>query len=137
MRNCNRYPEGISSTMEGLMKITSRTGDGNGSITLEMEKVADMGAARLFAQMLSGLLTLTGIMSTVNFEAAAWWIYLSACAALYTFGRSRFNSLCSFRCCGYFDGKYRWISRPDEEELVEQLMSLVLNGPGVETAMRD
>lgn len=38
--------EGIFSNLSGLMKLRSRTGDGHGSITLQMEKDVDMDAVR-------------------------------------------------------------------------------------------
>ena len=84
--------EDIFSTLEGLMKINSRTGDGNGSITLEMEKGADMDAVRF------GVSTL---IRQVYPELPPGVAYPQI-----------------------------RVSRPDEEERVEQLMSLVLNGPG-------
>ena len=44
--------EAIFSSLEGLVKLNSRTGDGNGNITLEMEKDADMDAVRFEVSML-------------------------------------------------------------------------------------
>ncbi len=84
--------EGIFSTLEGLVKMTSRTGDGNGSITLEMEKGADMDAVRF------GVSTL---IRQVYPELPPGVAYPQI-----------------------------RVSRPDEEQRVEQLLSLVLNGPG-------
>ena len=84
--------ESIFSNLEGLVKMASRTGDGNGSITLEMEKGADMDAVRF---------------------------------AVSTLIRQVYPELPP----GVAYPQIR-VSRPDEEERVEQLMSLVLNGPG-------
>jgi len=38
--------EAAFSRLEGLVKLRSRTGDGNGAITLEMEEEAEMDAVR-------------------------------------------------------------------------------------------
>lgn len=84
--------EAIFSNLEGLVKQSSRTGDGNGSITLEMEKEADMDAVRFEVSMLI---------------------------------RQIYPELPK----GVSYPQIR-VSRPDEEERVEQLMSLILNGPG-------
>lgn len=84
--------EAIFSTLGGLVRQSSRTGDGNGAITLEMEKDADMDAVR--------------------FEVS-------------TLIRQIYAELPK----GVSYPQIR-VSRPDEEERVEQLMSLMLNGPG-------
>ena len=84
--------EGIFSTLEGLIKMASRTGDGNGSISLEMGKGTDMDAVRF------GVSTL---IRQVYPELPPGVAYPQI-----------------------------RVSRPDGEERVEQLMSLVLNGPG-------
>jgi len=84
--------EAVFSRLEGLVKLRSRTGDGYGSVTLEMEKEADMDAAR--------------------FEVS-------------TLIRQVYPELPP----GVSYPQIR-VSRPDEEERVEQLMSLTLNGPG-------
>ncbi|MGD9555702.1 MAG: efflux RND transporter permease subunit [Mangrovibacterium sp.] len=84
--------EGVFSRLEGLVKLRSRTGDGNGVITLEMEKEADMDAVRF---------EVSTLMRQVYPELPAGVSYPQI-----------------------------RVSRPDEEERVEQLMSLVLNGPG-------
>ncbi len=84
--------EGVFSNLSGLMKLRSRTGDGSGSITLQMEKEADMDAVR--------------------FEVS-------------TLIRQVYPKFPSG--VGY---PHIRVSRPDEEDRVEQLMSLTLNGPG-------
>ncbi len=84
--------EAIFSNLEGLVKLNSRTGDGNGAITLELEKEADMDAVRFEVSMLI---------------------------------RQVYPELPK----GVSYPQIR-VSRPDEEERVEQLMSLMLNGPG-------
>ena len=84
--------EAIFSNVEGLVKLHSRTGDGNGAITLELDKEADMDAVRFEVSMLIRQ------------------IYAELPSGL-SYPQIR-------------------VSRPDEEERVEQLMSLILNGPG-------
>jgi multidrug efflux pump subunit AcrB len=84
--------EGIFSRLEGLEKLSSRTGDGYGSISLEIDKEADMDAVR--------------------FEVA-------------TLIRQVYPELPDG--VGYPQLR---VSRPDEEQRIEQLMSITLNGPG-------
>ena len=83
--------EVIFSNLEGLVNMRSRTADGSGDITLEMEKGSDMDAVRFEVSML---------IRQVYPELPAG--------------------------VGYPQIR---VSRPDEEERVEQLMSIVLNGP--------
>src|SRR6056297_1341357 len=44
--------EAVFSNLEGMVNMRSRTADGNGNITLEMEKGADMDAVRFEVSML-------------------------------------------------------------------------------------
>jgi multidrug efflux pump subunit AcrB len=84
--------EGIFSNVDGLQKLRSRTGAGNGTITLDIAKDADMDAVR--------------------FEVS-------------TLVRQVYPDL----PLGASYPQIR-VSRPDEEERVEQLLSFTLNGPG-------
>ena len=84
--------EGIFSNVDGLQKLRSRTGAGNGAITLDIAKDADMDAVR--------------------FEVS-------------TLIRQVYPDLPP----GASYPQIR-VSRPDEEERVEQLLSFTLNGPG-------
>jgi len=84
--------EAIFSGLEGLVKLSSRTGDGNGNLTLEMEKGADMDAVRFEVSML---------IRQVHPQLPAGVSYPQI-----------------------------RVSQPNDEERIEQLMTLRLNGPG-------
>lgn len=84
--------EAIFSNLAGMVAMKSRTGDGNGAVTLEMEKGSDMDAVRFEVSMLIRQVY-PQLPQGVSYPQIQ-------------------------------------VSRPDEEERVEQLMTLVLNGPG-------
>lgn len=83
--------EAIFSNLAGMVAMKSRTGEGNGALTLEMEKGSDMDAVRFEVSMLIRQVY-PQLPQGVSYPQIQ-------------------------------------VSRPDEEERVEQLMTLVLNGP--------
>jgi len=84
--------EAIFSNLAGMVAMKSRTGEGNGAVTLEMEKGSDMDAVRFEVSMLIRQV-LPGLPQGVSYPQIQ-------------------------------------VSRPDEQDRVEQLITLVLNGPG-------